>query len=133
MVSMYQGNNCGTPCSVILGNLLKGAHRIPLRDYCNYIELNNMLIELIERLILLINRLIVLFNRLIQLFDMLGEFITALFINGLIKLINRLVMNSFWLWLFYDFAIYILNVSCVIILKTFALFSVLVILVETID
>ena len=76
---MYQGNKCGTPCSVILGNLLYGAHRIPLRDYCNHTELNNMLTEIIKRLIVLINRLIkltnrltVLFNRLIELFDMLG-------------------------------------------------------------
>ena len=85
MVSMYQGNKCGTSCSVILGNL-KGTHRIPLRDYCNCIELNNMLIELIKRLIVLINgliKLMVLFNR----------FITALFINGLIKLVDGLVIG----------------------------------------
>ena len=86
MVSMYQGNKCGTPCSVILGNLLKGAHRSPFRDYCNHNELNDMLIEFIKRLIVLI-------NRLIELFDMLGEFITAFFINGLIQLIDRLVIG----------------------------------------
>ena len=79
MVSKYQGNKCGTPCSVILGNLLKGAHRSPLRDYCNHIELSVMLIEFIKRLA--------------ELFDMLGEFITALFINGLIELIDRLVIG----------------------------------------
>ena len=83
MVSMYQGNKCGTPCSVILGNLLKRAHRSPLRDYCNHIELNNRLIELIERLTVLI-------NRLIELFDMLCKFITALFFNGLNEPIDRL-------------------------------------------
>ena len=83
MVSMYQGNKCGTPCSVILGNPLKRAHRSPLRDYCNHIELNNRLIELIERLTVLI-------NRLIELFDMLCKFITALFFNGLNEPIDRL-------------------------------------------
>ena len=45
-----------------------------------------MLIEFIKRLIVLI-------NRLIELFDMLGEFITAFFINGLIQLIDRLVIG----------------------------------------
>ena len=32
-------------------------------------------------------------KRLAELFDMLGEFITALFINGLIELIDRLVIG----------------------------------------
>ena len=76
---------------------------------CNMlIELIKRLIVLIKRLIKLINGLIGLFNRLIELFDMLGEFITAIFINGLIKLIgrlaiglNKLILTLTFLWLCY--------------------------------
>ena len=80
-----RGNNFGIPCSVILGNVLTGAHVIRLRDYCNNIELNDMLIVFNKRLIVLnnwlgklISRFIMRFNRCIELFYRLSEFIIRL-------------------------------------------------------
>ena len=126
---IYRGNNFWIPCSVILGNVLTGAHIIRLRDYCNNIELNNMLIVFNKRLIVLnnwlgklISRLIVRFNRCIELFYRLSEFIIRLvtlfnrvtmLIHGLTELINRLVirLNNLILTLifFYDFAVLYLD------------------------
>ena len=112
MVHIYQGSKCGTPCSVILGNL-KGAHGILLRGYCNHIELNNVLIEFIKRLIVIINRLIKFINRFIMPFDKLTELFNRLseFIIRLITLsnvvimlvvrLNDLILTLIFLWLCY--------------------------------